>query len=551
MRISNQKPITLTPNYDVSIRGDFKPEETLKEYLIEPLFNPLVANQPVRITDKNNNRIDEDDLVNYVLACSGEQVNPDAEKVMRTIFGKTLTHFDPNTHLSIQETYAIQAGVKEKLPFPSPTTVYTPATDVIPASKEFMAGTCTFEHWFASLAYYARPDTLGFYFINDIAFNDFKEWLRDEINQISSGLPAETNQLFSEFYQLNLDGLTESLILRAEDGDSNQEFSFARTLIAYMMLYVRNISPALYGIIPFRIDELFAPRTIVMVNIEKHAHASAKQVAEEWNLINTSLGMKVKIVDSNKLSKLTGTTRAVQKMRANAANAIAQKGMGVQRAAHAKFKKTAPTTVDMTRIVKKVIDRMAFTNKSDNTYKASKMTFARSNRRDPDDFNKQGKSVSTKYKPDIHLYIDTSGSISERNYQDAVKAVIQMARKLNINLYFNSFSHVLSQEAKLDTKYKSPSAIYKDFNRIPKVSGGTDYIQIWNYINARPERRRRLNLVMTDFEWTPPNKHFRHPKNLYYLPVSNMDWDSIVYHAQRYSESMKHIDPNCRKRLLF
>lgn len=550
MKVSNQKPIKLVPHYKPSIKGDTQIDKLLTEYLVRPLFNPLITTQPVSITH-NKKDIDEDILTSYIIACSGEHIDPDAETVVKNVFGKTLIYFDSNTHLAIQEVFAIQAAVQEKMPFPNPSTVYTPATDVIPASKEFLAGACTFEHWFASLAFYARPDTLGFYFANHFAFDEFKVWLQSEINQIASGLPVETNQLFGEFYNLTLTDLTESIILRAQDGDNNYEYSFARTLIAYMLLYVNNISPALYGIIPFRIDELFAPKTIVMINVEKHAHATSKQVAEEWNIINTSLGMKVRIVSTDKLSKLTGTVRTLKKIQSNAAQAAAQHEKNVQKAAQAKFRKTPPTAVDISKLISRVMDKMAFINKSDNIYKSTKMTFARANRRDPDDYNRQGKTVSTKYKPDIHLYVDTSGSISEQNYQDAVKAIIKMARKLNINLYFNSFSHILSQSTKLNTKNKSTKQIYKEFVKIPKVNGGTNYEQIWKYINSRPERKNRLSLIMTDFECLPPNRFVRHPRNLYYLPISNTDWDSLVYYAQKYCESMKHIDPNCRKRLLF
>ncbi|MGW0899790.1 hypothetical protein ACWD0G_22885, partial [Streptomyces goshikiensis] len=143
-----------------------------------------------------------------------------------------------------------------------------------------------------------------------------------------------------------------------------------------------------------------------------------------------------------------------------------------------------------------------------------------------------------------------SGSISEENYQEAVMMLIRIAKKLNINLYFNSFSHFLSQEVMLRTENKSTAQIWKEFRRIPKVSGGTEYAQIWRYINASRVRQRRLSLMITDFEWSPPSKRQDHPKNLYYAPCSAMDWSSMVDLATRYADSMKHIDPGIRQRLL-
>lgn len=551
MKVSNQKPAVLSPIYDAVIKGDFDPNVYMKKTIAAPLYEPLVATAPVEI--KSNNRlIDEDEVTDTVLACMGDVHNPVSEKTAKILYGKTLVYFDAKSTLTIQDIFAIQAAVQEKLPEPSATTVYTPATDVIPACKEFLAGQCSFEKMFASLDFYARPLTLGFSCVNEQAFEDFKTWLATEVSQIATALDAKTNQLFADFQNISLKNLTESLILRNDDGDNNEEFSFARTLIAYAMKYAKTVSPTLFSVLPFNLGELFVPKTVVFVNIEAHAHASAKQVADEWKIINMSLKNAVKVVSNNKLSKLTGTYRTLNKIQSSAAAAAANgSGMGVQRAARAHFRKTPPTSVDMTRLVKRIISKMAHVAKSDNSYKSVKMSFARPNRRNPDDFNKQGKVVSTKYKPDIHLYIDTSGSISERNYQDAVKACITMARKLNVNLYFNSFSHVLSQCTHLKTRDKSLKQVYSQFQKVPKVTGGTDYAQIWDYINASTKRQRELSILMTDFEYHAPNHFIKHPKNLYYIPVSNMDWKYMVQCAESFADSMMHNDPRIRQHLLF
>lgn len=552
MQVTNQKPVEIAPVYDAVISGDFDPIDYMKQSIIRPLFNPLNPNNAVTFT-ASGSTLTEDDLVNYVLDCCGTSMNASAEAIAKDMFHKTLVYFDKTTDLSVQEIFAIQAAVQEKLPFPTPQVVYTPATDVIPTCREFLAGKCTFEKMFASLDFYARPSTLGFYFANASEFDNFKAWLANEITTLSSLFPAATSQLFGDFQNLNLNSLTESLILRNDDGENNEEYSFARTLIALMMRYAKQTSSALFGVLPFQLGELFCPRTVVFMNVEKHAHATAKQIADEWQTINQSLNMNIKVVNANKLSKLTGTMRAMKKISSSAAQAAAQakNTSTVSRAARAKFRKTAPTQVDLARIIGRVIKKMATVAKSENSYKSVKMTFARPNRRDPDNFNLQGKMVSTKYKPDIHIYLDTSGSISEVNYQDAIKSLIRMARKMNVNLYFNSFSDVLSQCSHIKVKDRSIRQAYAEFQKIPKVTGGTEYEQIWHYINASKKRKRELSLLMTDFEYYAPNKFVKHPKNLYYIPISHADWSSLTYWAEQFCDSMKHIDPDCRKRLLF
>ncbi|MBD5584452.1 MAG: VWA domain-containing protein, partial [Clostridia bacterium] len=153
--------------------------------------------------------------------------------------------------------------------------------------------------------------------------------------------------------------------------------------------------------------------------------------------------------------------------------------------------------------------------------------------------------------PDIHLYIDTSGSVSEEDYQMAVKACIRMARKLGVNMYFNSFSHILSQCTKLSLAGKTPQQIYAAFQKVPKVTGGTEYSQVWNYINASKKRSRELSLMITDFEYTAPSYVIKHPENLYYLPHSTVDWSRILREADDFVKSCEHNDPAIRSHLLF
>jgi hypothetical protein len=304
-----------------------------------------------------------------------------------------------------------------------------------------------------------------------------------------------------------------------------------------------------YGIFPFDLQELVCPKSVVFINIDKHAKETHRKVTEEWNLINTSIQTPVPMISLNKLNKLTTIQRNLKKLQGQAG--FVTKHNQLAKSANIKFSKTQPTTINLAKHILKIINKMAFVNHSMNIFKSVKPTYNRPNRRDPDDFNKQGKMVSTKYKPDIHLYVDTSGSISERNYQDAVKACIQMAIKFNINLYFNSFSNYLSQEAKLHTKDKTVSAVYQEFKKIPKVTGGTDYSNVWNFINRNKKRKQELSIIMTDFEYLAPTGHIEHPKNLYYIPVSHTDWKSITYWAERFAKSMAGEVPDIRKHILF
>lgn len=550
MKVTNQKPIVLNPVYKDKISATFDPVETLKATIATPLFNPLVATAKVSIQGNGKN-ITDDDITTHILNCCGDAVNITSEAFVKELFHETLINFDKNTNIGINEAFAVQSGTAAHLPEPNDRVIYTPSQDVIPISRQFLGGQCDYDKFFGTLAYYARPNTLGFYFANNVAFDSFKTWLASQMQMLGNVLPPDTTKMMTDFQSLSLNDLTESLQLRNDDNDNNDPYSFARTLVSQLMLYTSVVSNAEFGILPFTISELMCPRTIVLVNVERHSKATAREVNEEWKLINQCLQNQPKMISNKKLNRLTATQRQLQKI-ASAAVAAANNPLnGVGKSANMTFSKTRPTTMDMMKLVKRIMDKMTFVNKSMNTFKQVKTSYARPNRRDPDDYNKPGKIVSTKYKPDIHLYIDTSGSISERDYEDAVKACISMAKKLNINLYFNSFSHCLSQTTRLHLENKSKSQIYKEFQKVPKVDGGTDYAQIWHFINSSKKRTREISIIITDFEYYAPNHFIKHPKNLYYIPCSTLDYNNIKYWAEQFAKTCLHNEPNIRKHLLF
>ena len=297
----------------------------------------------------------------------------------------------------------------------------------------------------------------------------------------------------------------------------------------------------------FSVSELFCPRSIVLINAEAHARATPAKIAKEWQMINQGIASPVKIVSNKALSKLT----ALPRLAAKAAAAAAKNDKSTfGRSAKVTFRAQPPSKIDLIKDISRVLKRMGTVNRSQNIFRTSRTTFSKANRRNPDDFNKPGRINSIQYMPDLHIYIDTSGSISERNYQESVMMLIALAKKMNVNLYFNSFSHVLSQEVLLRVEGKPVKRVWEEFRKIPKVNGGTDYLQIWNYINASPERKRRMSLVITDFQWYPPSTREDHPRNLYYAPCSAMDWNYMVRAAKDFSTSMNHIDATIKQHLL-
>ena len=555
--VTNQKPAVLDALHTISCTGDYDPMPAIQKVLVDPLLEPLNPSAPASIVDGSGHDI-TGDVLDIVMRCLGETMDPAAEKNAKALLGQTMVSYDQGTPLPVGELFAVQAGQQNKWPAPSARVLYSAQNDVIPAAKGLLAGSADESAFFASVAYTYHPNTLGFWFQSSAAFDGFKIWLNQQVQTMAgaNAMPADTLRLLNDFANLSLKGLTESLLLRKDDSDGNDEFSFARLVIRMLMTYVDQRRKAAStgaaaldtGIMPFTVGELFCPRSLVLVNVEAHARATAAKVTGEWNLINQSLASPVKVVSNAALSKLTSLPRAAA--RAAAMGARQQPGQPGSRSAQVKFRKAPPTKLDLFKDITRVLKRMGKVNKSQNVYRTTKTTFLKANRRNPDDFNKPGRITSVQYMPDLHVFIDTSGSISEENYQEAVLMLIRIAKKLNVNLYFNSFSHMLSQETLLKVENKSTRQIWQEFRKVPKVTGGTEFKQVWDYINASPVRKRRLSLMITDFEWSPPSRREEHPPNLYYAPCSAMDWKYMVRSAEAYANGMQHIDPSIRQKLL-
>lgn len=563
LTLTNQRPSALNPVHTIPIAGPYEPFDALRKTVVDPIFEPLTAGTPVSLTDPSGSTVNADEVMALVTATLDETVNTKAEDTVKPLLAQATLSYDASTPLLTNAAFAVQAAgsLKPALPHPNPTTIYNGAADVVPAAKRLLAGNGSEAEFFASLAYAYSPETLGFWFLNEAAFEDAKTWILTQAQNLGPALPTQTTSLMTSLSNLKLAGLTEALVLRADTNDNNDEYSFARVLVYLLMKYQAQaantaqaagatMSPV--GVLPFHMGELFVPRTVVFVNVESHARASGRKVDNEWKLINASLASPVKVVTRSALGKLTAAHRAAAKAAAAAAAATASSNRIQQtgRSAAIKFRKRPPTKVDLYKHVLKALIKMKKVNFSQNVFKRSHTTFMKASRRDPDDYNRPGRTVSNVYLPDVHIYLDCSGSISEQDYQDAVQMLIALAKKMNVNLYFSSFSHVLSQEILLKTAGKSVDAIWNEFRHIPKVSGGTDYLQIWQYIQANKQRRERFSLVLTDFEWWPPTSSYEHPRNLYYAPIVSSNWNSIVRYAKSFSQGMRHIEPAIAQRLL-
>ncbi len=547
LTVQNQKPVELSPIYTPLINGSYNSAKYLSDTVTKKAFTPLIQGNPVVIKTSDGDDVDEDSILSAWATFWDSQRNLEAESLLKDFYKQTLRYFDKD--YDVNALFPIQAGVKAGLPMPSPTIIYDPATDIIPAAKDLLTGNIDGETFMANLAFYAKADALVCYMLTESVFEDFKNFINQNLQTLQSVIPSETLNLLNQFNGLKLNVLTQALMIREDHQHKLEEYSFPRVIIEFLFRFLNNNGSA--GIMPFTVTELVIPQNLIFVNVEKHARATPKEIAKEWKDIREASKNPIRVLNKNQITKLDALQKNLQHMQNRAAAFNNNRKSMVTRMKNTKFQKTAIQPRDYAIRIKKKIDQLGFTQKSQNIYISKTKTFGRPNRRDPNNPNLMGKFQSQKYKPDLHLYLDTSGSITQAQYQDAVKAAIMLAKKLEINLYINSFSHVMSTTSLLIVRDRSPKQIFADFIKIPKVTGGTDFAQIWTYIDASQKRRQELSIIITDFGYTAGHTYQHHPKNLYYMPCSNANWDAICRWARDFCDSMLRNDPAIRTKLLF
>lgn len=591
--IRNQKPAVLYENpfkilplIDVSKDSNVYNEEIVKhieEHYVKPLYEPINANHPVVIEDTtggSTRAIDEPTLLNGIQHLwSSPVMDVTLQDQLGEIYRQGVQYHAANDWY-FEEQLTVEALTRMKLPLPSQKSgrivQYSASIDVIPAAKTLLAQNSDVNaiNWFANLSAYTHDRPFSNYLLVTVqtanTFNDFKQQIKNylQIWQTQNTIDQEVIKLLNDFDKIDLSkDLSAGLFLPNGGADSaaeQQAFSFTRILTHVMAQLEQNgQNPGELTIQPANLRQVYMPENIVFMNLENYAHAKPAEIKKDWDSLEKALLAKrnLKFVSNKKLLTSKALNNSVGGGMSSSSSAFSS---GVSRRKAQPFSGKPIPARHLQQLMKRVINSQVTKQTTQNTYKSQKLSFMRPNRRNPDDLNLQGKLTTTMYRPDIHVYLDTSGSISETQYRDAVTNLIQLTKQINCNLYITSFSHYVSQTSLLKTKDAPTSRIYQQFLSIPKASGGTDFENVWRKIdlldevNRKNNRSHQINFIITDFgyhlssghKW---NRNQASVKNTYYVPISmgKQDWNYLKDYAKQFTEQMiKAGDYGVRNRML-
>jgi hypothetical protein len=121
MNVSNGTISEISPYFASKAKGDFDVTGDINK-ILSPLFSGLVAGAPITITDQNNKKYSESDIVDALIGCCGELVDTNAEDIVEAFMKQTMCNYTPCMG---RELFLSQAATKSKLPVATSTIKYT------------------------------------------------------------------------------------------------------------------------------------------------------------------------------------------------------------------------------------------------------------------------------------------------------------------------------------------------------------------------------------------------------------------------------------------
>lgn len=550
MKIYTKRRVGISRLFHSSPTGTLNVNELVENTLSNPVFSNVTSAK-----DDDQNDYSCSDLTNDLMHNLKYKKDVEMDAKLNAVFGATVKNFQKDTTLGSDQFFVAQASFNRHMEEPTPELVYTVETDIIPICRNFIANAASDEDLLANFYFYAKTDTLGVYVRNTAEFEKFLKWLRLHIDL--TALPDDTKNVVAEFLREQMDDFTTSYWLRNSFESGNEEMSFPRILLWAVMEYASecaaNNKKDSFGLLPFSLKHLFVPQSIVFINVLDHAKPSPSEIHHHWLKLREDLLQPPKQISKGELKKMRSVYGELQRMTWKAEQMI-QKDQNPETLQ--RMRNSVPYNLknlgsrDYSPKIMSVLRRSKNIASSRNMQRYKKTSFARANRRNPDDINLKGVSNRMRYYPDIHIYVDTSGSITESMFENAVKQIVKLARKLNVDVYFNSFSHCISETELIPIRNRSVPSIWKYIMNIPKVGGGTDIGNVLNFIEGDKKRKKEVSILITDFEDTVRESCIiAHPKNLYYIPSDTNDPD-LEHSIRRYAANVSRFFPAIRQHIL-
>ena len=158
----------------------------------------------------------------------------------------------------------------------------------------------------------------------------------------------------------------------------------------------------------------------------------------------------------------------------------------------------------------------------------------------------KGQYYKTTYTKDLHLYIDVSGSINLSMIEFALNAAADIATELKLNLFVTPFDSKLyeKQTIVIPGSVISKRSALKKLKRLPISGGGTEFDNVYKFIESSKKRKNEISIMITDYCDCP---RLPSPKTLYYMGCKGTSPQTI----ENFIRHMKtHSNQNIRSKII-
>lgn len=510
----------------------------ITNWLVQPKWNFNQDNTDIIQAKLKALTNDDDDMQTLYDEMTADSLDIDAVGDASNVWDKLNV---PANNYRVHQQLAVSHITDEQWPLPSPSLLYTVVDDVIHPARNLAKN-----HQFANKAKvdeYALH-LLGFSLSHE-ALQDYAIYLapdgkviQDLLTTIAHahtlGIDVNHDNRFrnlNNFLQTyHTDDIVTPVITNNYDANEYENAdSFQNTTRFFINHYIDtgDLIP-----VPINYAQMLAPTKILIFNVEQLGASSITDINDTLNdiqLLNNNF--KLKRINSFKL-----ITKSSDIASTSSTSQFTRDDTGVSRRVDQGLTAITDPAARVHRIMQWANTKTNI--HSSNSYVTRQKSFMKPNRRHPNNPNMAGRIAKTNYKRDIHIYLDTSGSISSNQYASGIKILVEAAKRLNVDIYFTSFSHITSSTMKLPTKNKSRGQIQDILMNIPKVAGGTCYENVYNDIlQSTMEAQKKhqsipINIMLTDFEYSLTND-YRIPSfisdNTFYMPLDpKRDNDSKI-----------------------
>lgn len=481
----------------------------------------------------------------------------------KNLISTYINNYSPISWLKADNFLIDRLYQKYKLPEASDEIIYTIPCDIVEPVSNYLNDKIQAEQCITSISAYLNITAPIVMFKNRRSFHEFQEYIDRRIMMMP--LKPETRRLLRQFTGLKADSGFKCVKLRSTQYARLAENTFARILMNLLEEYSADsmtiardecvmVGASLRSrIVPLAI--VFAVAENITIEDSETLNSDITEIKGFLDWLDEPKGDAPISINNNAeaedqpfdILETNESEKQKEERIKSAINNITSNQLGSGRGDPTR--RVDPNSVKaLTKRLKKKIKQLiqSTSARTMNGRKTVIKTYMRESRRDPMNIDLKGQYYKTTYTKDLHLYIDVSGSINLSMIEFALNAAADIATELKLNLFVTPFDSELyeKQTIVIPGSVISKRSALKKLKRLPISGGGTEFDNVYKFIESSKKRKNEISIMITDYCDCP---RLPSPKTLYYMGCKGTSPQTI----ENFIRHMKtHSNQNIRSKII-